>query len=68
MVLYPKVPIINSMYVMFPGRNFNSILLVLRSDSEAFIYYELVDATSIYKESEKEGEEETNQRQRGTRR
>ena len=68
MVLYPKVPIINSMYVMFPGRNFNSILLVLRSDSEAFIYYELVDSTSIYKESENEGEEETNQRQRGTRR
>ena len=46
------------MYVIFPGRNFNSILLFwldLRSDSEAFSYIELVDTTSVYEEREKEG-------------
>ena len=55
------------MYVIFPGRNFNPILLFwldLRSDSEAFNYIELVDTTSVYEEREEEGnqsEEKKNQ-------
>ena len=55
-------------FCFFSGRNFNSIILFwldLRSDSEAFNYIELVDATNVYEEREKEGgnqsEEKKNQ-------